>query len=143
MCTIWVSSALVGALTHLNQVLPPGHLDEMHREIELQRSGDISDEEFCASDVRFHRALVDAAGNPILSFLMVGVVEAMQPLMNMLTYRLRDKAHIAGLHESLAEAIQDKNIDAAKQALSELVAYNKELAELRLKQRDSIKTANQ
>ena len=67
------------------------HLSAMRREIELQRGDDLSDEEFCASDVRFHRALVDAADNPVLSFQMVGVIEAMQPLMNMITYRMRDK----------------------------------------------------
>ena len=78
-------------------------LKAMRREIKQQRSAELTDEEFCASDVRFHRALVDAAGNPVLSFQMAGVIEAMQPLMNMITYRTRDRAHIARLHIALCE----------------------------------------
>ncbi|KAA3633046.1 MAG: FadR family transcriptional regulator [Proteobacteria bacterium] len=115
------------------------HLDSMDEEIALQLSKGISDEEFCASDVRFHRAVVDAAANPVLSFQLVGIVEAMQPLMNMLTYRLRDRTHIAESHRGLANAIKDRDVDSAKERLNELIEYNKELAELRLQQRDDNK----
>ncbi len=36
---------------------------------------DLSDEAFCASDVAFHRALVDCAGNEVLSYHLAGSVE--------------------------------------------------------------------
>ncbi len=106
------------------------HLTAMHEEIEQQRGNAQSDEEFCASDVRFHRALVDAAGNPVLSFQMVGVVEAMQPLMNMITYRMRDRTRIADLHGAIATAVADRKPRKAETALRALAAYTHELAQL-------------
>ena len=45
------------------------HLQAMAEEIELQRNPATTDTDFCASDVRFHRAMVDATGNPVLRFL--------------------------------------------------------------------------
>src|SRR5258706_12242610 len=43
-------------------------LASMAREIEQQRDSSLTDEDFCASDVRFHRTLVEAAGKPALDF---------------------------------------------------------------------------
>ena len=106
------------------------HLSAMRREIELQRGDDLSDEEFCASDVRFHRALVDAADNPVLSFQMVGVIEAMQPLMNMITYRMRERARIADQHGAIVAAIAERDPDKAAGALRSLAVYTNELAQL-------------
>ncbi len=104
------------------------HLAAMRDEIARQRRPDLDDEGFCASDVRFHRALVDAAGNEMLSFQMAGVIEAMQPLMNMLTYRKRDRARIADLHERIADAIERRAPGLAGRALRDLGAYTLELA---------------
>lgn len=59
------------------------HLATMRAEIFRQGQPGLTDEAFCASDVAFHRALVDGAGNPVLSYQLAGAVEAMQPLMNM------------------------------------------------------------
>ena len=106
----------------------PAHLAAMREEITLQRQANLSDEDFCASDVRFHRALVDSAGNVLLSFQMAGVIEAMQPLMNMLTYRRRDRTRIAGLHERIADALERRAVTHATRALRELAAYSLELA---------------
>lgn len=107
------------------------HLDAMREEIALQGSEALSDEEFCASDVRFHRALADAAGNPVLSFQMAGAIEAMQPLMNMITYRLRDRSVIAAQHERLADTLEAGDAAAAAAVLEELAAYTNALAKKR------------
>lgn len=107
------------------------HLQAMRDEIERQRTADLTDEEFCASDVRYHRALSDAAGNPVLSFQMAGAIEAMQPLMNMITYRMRDRARIADLHTALTDAIEAHDTDATLQVLEDLSAYTLELAIVR------------
>ena len=104
------------------------HLATMREEISRQQQSGLSDEEFCASDVRFHRTLVEATGNAVLSFQMAGVIEAMQPLMNMLTYRKRDRARIAALHQRIVEALQRRAASSAGKALRELHAYTVELA---------------
>ena len=105
-------------------------LSIMHSEIERQKRSKLSDEDFCASDVRFHRALVDSAGNPVLSFQMVGVIEAVQPLMNMVTYRHRDRARITELHASLVQALENRDLEQASSTLKLLASYTTELTAL-------------
>ena len=78
------------------------------------------DEAFCASDVAFHRALVDAAENPILSYQLAGAVEAMQPLMNMITFTARDRARIVALHGAIADALEQRQVDGTREGLQAL-----------------------
>lgn len=112
------------------------HIAAMRKEIELQRGDDISDEEFCASDVRFHRTLVEATGNPVLSFQMVGVIDAMQPLMNMITYRMRVRTRIADLHGEVAHSIEERDPAGASTALYSLATYTNDLAQLMREERE-------
>ncbi|UWQ05739.1 FadR/GntR family transcriptional regulator [Aliiroseovarius crassostreae] len=104
------------------------HLATMRAEIMRQSQPGLTDEAFCASDVAFHRALVDGAGNPVLSYQLAGAVEAMQPLMNMITYTQRDRDRIVGLHTQLADAIEGQDQAVTVNVLSELEAYTVQLA---------------
>lgn len=106
-------------------------LATMRAEIHRQSQPGLTDEAFCASDVAFHRALVDGAGNPVLSYQLAGAVEAMQPLMNMITYTQRDRDRIVGLHTRLADAIEGTDGIGADQILSELAEYTVELGRRR------------
>ncbi len=106
------------------------YLRSMKKEVKLQRSGTLIDEDFCSSDVRFHRALVDAASNPVLSFQMVGVIEAMQPLMNMITYKLQERKRIADFHAAIVKACEKGDAKSADQSLQDLCNYTNELAQL-------------
>ena len=105
------------------------HLATMRAEIVRQAQPGLSDEAFCASDVAFHRALVDGAGNPVMSYQLAGAVEAMQPLMNMITFTARDRAEIVRLHEEIADAAEAQNGEAVVTALSALEVYTKALAQ--------------
>lgn len=99
------------------------HLARMWLEIMHQSRSTLPDEDFCASDVAFHRALVDAAGNPVLSYQLAGAVEGMQPLMNMIIFTARSRAAIIDLHTRIAEAIAAQDAAAADTALSKLCDY--------------------
>ncbi|WP_338548535.1 FadR/GntR family transcriptional regulator [Roseovarius phycicola] len=101
----------------------PDHLATMRAEIHRQSQPGLSDESFCASDVALHRALVDAAGNPVLSYQLAGAVEAMQPLMNMITFTARSREEIVGLHTELADALEGGRAKDAEAALHKLEAY--------------------
>ena len=105
----------------------PTHLAAMRAEIARQGTDGLDDQAFCASDVAFHRALVEAAGNPILSLHLAGAVEAMQPLMNMVTFRTRSRERIIALHRRIADAIDGRDAGAAEAALIELAAYTAQL----------------
>lgn len=110
----------------------PDHLATMRAEIARQAQDGLSDEAFCASDVAFHRALVDGAGNPVLSYQLAGAVEAMQPLMNMITYTQRDRDRIVDLHRLICDAVEAKDAEKTDGGLKELAAYTIELGEIRL-----------
>ncbi len=106
----------------------PDQLATMRAEIHRQSQPGLSDESFCDSDVAFHRALVDGAGNPVLSYQLAGAVEAMQPLMNMITFTARNRAKIIALHTRIADAIESRLAPDADQALAELATYTVTLA---------------
>lgn len=113
----------------------PDHLATMRAEIFRQGQPALSDESFCASDVAFHRALVDAAANPVLSYQLAGAVEAIEPLMNMITFSARDRARIIALHTAIADAIEAGDATHADQLLADQCAYTLELAEAVQKRR--------
>ncbi|MFY0661121.1 MAG: FadR family transcriptional regulator [Shimia sp.] len=107
----------------------PDHLATMRAEIHRQAQPGLSDERFCDSDVAFHRALVDGAGNPVLSYQLAGAVEAMQPLMNMITFTQRNRDVIIGLHTRIADALEMQTSTDADEALAELTSYTLSLGE--------------
>lgn len=96
------------------------NLAAMRAEIHRQSQPGLTDEAFCASDVTFHRALVDGAENPVLSYQLAGAVEAMQPLMNMITFTARDRARIVALHTQIAEAVEARDGVAVSEGLTAL-----------------------
>lgn len=98
------------------------HLKQLAEELALQQQP-ISDEQFCASDIRFHRAIVDATANPVLMFNMVSVIEALQPLMNMIANRSRDRQVIIGHHQRLLQALIDQDLSQAQASLDQLLDY--------------------
>ncbi|MCY4333060.1 MAG: GntR family transcriptional regulator [Litoreibacter sp.] len=103
-------------------------LGKMREQIARQTAQALSDEEFCASDVAFHRALVDAACNPVLSYHLAGAVEAMQPLMNMITFTARSRIKIVALHHNIADALEAQDATMVDRDLQELHRYTVELA---------------
>ena len=76
-----------------------------------------------------HRRLVDAAGNPILSYQLAGAVEAMQPLMNMITFSARSREEIITLHTRLTDAVEAGVPEAANATLAALERYTLELGQ--------------
>jgi DNA-binding FadR family transcriptional regulator len=77
------------------------------------------DEAFCAADTAFHRRFADAARNEVLSYHLAGAIEAMQPLMNMITYEDRDRAEILALYRRLANALQAKDASEIRRILAD------------------------
>ena len=89
----------------------------------------MTDEEFCASDIRLHRILVDCAKNPILSYQLAGAVEAMQPLMNMITYTVRSREKIVSFHKTIMRSIKNRDAEGINVGLSNLESYTKTLGQ--------------
>ncbi|NTF91312.1 FadR family transcriptional regulator [Agrobacterium rhizogenes] len=98
-------------------------LQAMAAEIALQRDQDISDEDFCASDVRFHRALVDSTGNGPLKLMMYIVIESFIPITNMIVFRVRERRQVVAFHQRIHEALSNRDVGEATAALTNLLAY--------------------
>ena len=105
------------------------HLATMRAEIHRQSQPGLSDESWCASDVAFHRALVDAADNPVLSYQLAGAVEAMQPLMNMITFTARSRERIIELHTDITDALVAHDSASIEKSLIDLSTYTKTLGD--------------
>ncbi|WP_420011615.1 FadR/GntR family transcriptional regulator [Tateyamaria sp.] len=101
----------------------PDQLATMRAEIHRQSQPGLTDEAFCASDVTLHRALVDGAGNKVLSYQLAGAVEAMQPLMNMITFTARSREVIVALHTDLADALEARDAARTDETLLKLESY--------------------
>ncbi len=102
------------------------HLARMKEEIVYQKSNKISDEEFCASDIRFHRALIDSAKNPVLGFVMFAVIEALQPVENMVIFKFLDRGKIIRQHERIYAAIKAGDPERTEKAITEQMNYLRE-----------------
>ena len=102
------------------------HLAALRAEIEVQKKSAITDQDFCASDVRFHRTIVDAAGNTLLRFLMNAVIESLLPISNMIIFRVRDRRMIVAHHVRIAGALELRDADAAVSALHDLMQYTRD-----------------
>jgi DNA-binding FadR family transcriptional regulator len=99
----------------------PEHLQRMRGEIARQRDLSLPDEGFCAADIAFHRALVDAADSPVIGFLMHAVIEALQPVSNMVIVRFRDRLQTADQHQAVLDAITAGDEAAATQAVGTMM----------------------
>lgn len=88
-----------------------------------QQDPQISDEAFCQADVAFHRALVDATGNGMLRFVMYTVLDALIPVANMVVTVVRKRSDILDLHARMLEQLQQRDTDALKATMDELLDY--------------------
>lgn len=102
--------------------LEPSLLDRLDAEIRLQQTS-ASDQDFCASDVRFHRAIVDGCGNVVIRLALYTVIEALMPITNMIISRTRQREAIIAKHIRLAEAIRMRDVELARETLADLIAY--------------------
>ena len=104
-------------------------IELMQLELQQQLDNTISPEQFCAADVRFHRAIADASHNRMLSFIMYTLIEALQPVANMIAYRFREREIITGQHKRLLGAITRQDEQLACAILDEQIQYLDQLHE--------------
>jgi GntR family transcriptional regulator, transcriptional repressor for pyruvate dehydrogenase complex len=115
----------------------PNLVSELQMLLDRQQDPKISDEDFCALDVQFHRKIVDASGNMMLRFIMYAVIEALVPITNMVIVFVRDRSRIVHLHERILEGIKRSDIVATQSHLRSLVAYLIESYGASIKERDT------
>ncbi len=87
---------------------------------ELERLADHSatDVDFCAADVCFHRALVAAAHNPALDYAAASLIDSLQPVLNLVVYKARDRRTVAAELSRVVQALATRDAAAALSALT-------------------------
>lgn len=97
----------------------PIHLEEMKVELKIQMDPNTDHVEFCHSDVRFHRIIVDAGDNPLIKMVIDPIFDSLQPIFNMAIYRYRDYSRIFTQHKQIYEAFENHEGDKAVKILRE------------------------
>lgn len=113
----------------------PAHIAAMRAEVALAADPATDDRAFCDSDVRFHRTLGEATGNPLLALHLSGAIEAVQPLLNMVSYRLRDRREIVARHGAIADALEARDANAMIAEMAALGTYTLSLVREAQRQR--------
>src|SRR5690606_32726053 len=96
-------------------------LAAMADEIALLADETLSDEDFCASDVRFHRAVVQATGNGPVQLMMHAMIESFIPITNMLIYRDHERRRTVAAHQHIRAAIAARDARTAAQLMRDHV----------------------
>ena len=99
------------------------HLRGLELALERQQDPEISDEAFCAADVAFHRALVDATGNGMLRFVMYTVIEALIPVTNMVVTVARERTVIVEHHAAMIRLLEAGDAAALRDRMDSLLDY--------------------
>lgn len=113
----------------------PEDLARMAEAIARQRQPGLSDAEFCAADVAFHRAVVQATGNGPLHLMMHAVIESFIPVTNMLIYRDHERLRTAGAHDLILQAITAGEGDRAADLMRDHLTGLRSLLEAALARR--------
>jgi GntR family transcriptional regulator, transcriptional repressor for pyruvate dehydrogenase complex len=92
-------------------------LEDLKAAVAQMREADLADVEFCAADVRFHRHLVTAAHNPALDYAAASLIDSLQPVVNMVVYKDRDRRAVAAELQRVVDALTAREADAAVAAL--------------------------
>ncbi|MGH1461042.1 MAG: FadR/GntR family transcriptional regulator [Neptuniibacter sp.] len=101
----------------------PADIEKMEAALLIQQDPSISPEEFCAADVQFHRAIANACGNRMLSFVMYSLIEGLQPVANMIAYHYRVREIIIKQHQRILDAIKESDDRSAVSILQEQIDY--------------------
>lgn len=105
----------------------PRHLEAMRREVAAQRANATTDRDFCASDARFNRVFADSAANPLLSYQMTCVIEAIQPMFDRISISGNVRAEIAARHARVVAMLERRNLSGL---IVELTALAEQISHL-------------
>lgn len=94
-------------------------LDRLRVEVTRLDDPALADVDFCAADVRFHRHLVGAAHNPALDYAAASLIDSLQPVLNLLVFRVRDRREVVCTLDRLVGALADRDGAGAVVALED------------------------
>jgi len=110
-------------------------LERLQCEVDRMSDAALTDIEFCATDVRFHRALIAAAHNPALDYAAASLIDSLQPVLNVLVYRVRDRRQVVLELGRLVAALTSRDgaaaVDSLEAYLATLTRHCRDVGQLR------------
>lgn len=95
------------------------HIAELAEEVAEMYASMDDPQEYLIHDVRFHRTIARASGNPILGALMETITASLYDTRRMTVDNSSDLKESAEFHREIFRAIRSKNAVAAKKAMEE------------------------
>jgi len=77
---------------------------------------------FCSSDENFHRALAEAAKNPLLAVFQASLIDLLFKFLFNVAWEKKDKENILFHHVQVAEKVEAKDPEAARKAMMEHIS---------------------
>lgn len=109
-------------------VLRKADIADLRAEIDLQSDFSIADEDFVGSMRRMNLALAGASGNPAMTMLAQGLIEAEFAVTPTKDYPTRVRARFLSYHVRVANGIAGGRAEDTRAALMELWGYESERA---------------
>jgi GntR family transcriptional repressor for pyruvate dehydrogenase complex len=95
------------------------HLAELAEEVAEMYASLEDPQEYLVHDVRFHRTIARAAGNPILAALMETITANLYESRQVTVHHSHDLKEAAEMHREIFRAIRSKNAAQAKAAMEQ------------------------
>ena len=74
---------------------------------------------FQSQDEKFHKALADAAANPLLSVFQASLIDILFKFISTIEWKKEDKESITFFHEKIARKVEQKDPKGARKAMME------------------------
>lgn len=95
----------------------------LQRELRRMSDSSLSNQQFCAADAQFHRAIAQAAGNKVLQLMMLLINGSLAPAIRMIVFRFHERETIVDFNERILAAIRSRRSNAGEDAFGALVDY--------------------
>lgn len=95
----------------------------LERELRRMSDSSLSNQQFCAADAQFHRAIAHAAGNKVLQLMMLIINDSLAPAIRLIVFRFHEREAIVDFNQSILAAIRSRRSDAGEEAFGALIDY--------------------
>jgi hypothetical protein len=93
-------------------------IERLRFSVERMRETALLDVDFCVADVCFHRDLVAAAHNAALDYAAAGLLDSLQPVLNLIVYKRRERRAVSEELSRVIDALVDRDSTRAETALT-------------------------
>jgi len=93
------------------------------RELRRMSDSSLSNQQFCAADEQFHRAIANATGNKVLQLMMLIVSDSLMQAIRMIVFRFHEREAIVEINTRILGAIRSRRSGIGEDAFGDLMDY--------------------